>query len=103
MGKEFTPTWMYVYNYKHEHALTYLGVNGEKKTPEMDLLKRATHANELSMMFPLLEHLLGPLSEEEVTASRKYIKFLFEFAFALYWKRYDSTWNGPSGASRAAH
>merc|ERR1719264_2064352 len=32
------------------------------------------------MMFPLLEHLLGPLSEEEVVASRKYIKFLFEFA-----------------------
>merc|ERR1712150_197374 len=56
------------------------GVNGEKKTPELDLLKRATHANELSMMFPLLEHLLGPLSEEEVVASRKYIRFLFEFA-----------------------
>jgi len=79
-NKEFTPTWMYVYNYKHEHALTYLDVNGEKKTPELDLLKRATHANELSMMFPLLENILGPLSEEEVVASRKYIKFLFEFA-----------------------
>ena len=66
-NKEFTPTWMYVYNYKHEHALTYLDVNGEKKTPELDLLKRATHANELSMMFPLLENILGPLSEEEVS------------------------------------
>ena len=71
-NKEYTPTWVYVYNYKHEHSLTFLGVNGEKKTPELDLLKRATHANELSMMFPLLEHLLGPLSEEEVRLLRIY-------------------------------
>lgn len=71
---------MYVYNYKHQHALTYLDPKGGKREVEMDVLKRATHANELSMMFPLLEDVLGPLGEEEVAASRKYIKFLFQFA-----------------------
>ena len=71
---------MYVYNYKHQHALTYFQPKGGKRKVEMDVLKRATHANELSMMFPLLEDVLGPLGEEEVAASRKYIKFLFQFA-----------------------
>ena len=81
-NKEYTPTYVYEYNFKHEHTLNYLdpAKPGARKVPEHALLKHATHAAELSMMFPALEDVLGPLSEEEVTGSRKFVKFLFQFA-----------------------
>merc|ERR1712032_1602790 len=43
------------------------------------VLRRATHASEATMLFPILTEVLGPLSAEEVTQSTRLIKLLYSF------------------------
>ena len=72
---------MYLYNVTHQHSLPYLDVVnvGTKKTPDLEVLRRPTHAQEVTMIFPVLSPVLGPLSEEEVVQSRRFITFLYDF------------------------
>jgi len=75
------PLWMYVYNVTHQHSLPYMDVvsPGQKKTPDLAVLRRATHASEAAMLFPILTEVLGPLSEEEVAQSTRLIKLFYSF------------------------
>jgi len=81
-NKPHSPVWMYEYNFKHEHSLVYLGEAKQKVKfdKELDNLRRSTHGQEMSMMFPIFLDPLGPLSEQEVKQSIKFVKFLYEFA-----------------------
>ena len=98
-NKEHSPVWVYQYNYKHNHSLA----NFDPVTPgqvfyqhhclnnfhsffifqvrkvTLKQLEKATHAHELSMLFPAFEDVMGPLSEEETKNSRKFVKFIVEF------------------------
>jgi len=81
MGSQSPPLWMYVYNVTHQHSLPYMDVvsPGQKKTPDLAVLRRATHASEATMLFPILTEVLGPLSAEEVAQSTRLIKLLYSF------------------------
>jgi len=80
-NKEHSPVWVYQYNYKHNHSLAYFDpVNpGQVRRPELKSLDRATHAHEVSMMAPVFEAEMGPLSKQETEQSQKFVKFLMEF------------------------
>jgi len=77
-----SPTWMYVYNVTHSHSLTFMDPAnpGSRKIPELSVLHRTTHAQEVGMTFPVFEAMMGPLSSEEITHSRNFINFLYNFA-----------------------
>merc|ERR1711990_275720 len=81
MGSRSPALWMYVYNVTHQHSLPYMDVvsPGQKKTPDLAVLRRATHASEAAMLFPILTEVLGPLSEEEVAQSTRLIKLFYGF------------------------
>jgi len=81
-NKEYSPVWMYQYNYKHNHSMAFMDVANPGKVFKPDLIgfDRSTHCHELSMLFPAFEDMLGPLSEEETKQSRKFVKFIAEFA-----------------------
>jgi len=80
-NKEHSPVWVYQYNYKHNHSLAYFDpLNpGQVRKPELKSLDRATHAHEVSMMAPVFEPEMGPLSKQETEQSQKFVKFLMEF------------------------
>ena len=80
-NKDHSPVWVYQYNYKHNHSLAYFDpVNpGQVRRPELKSLDRATHAHEVSMMAPMFEKEMGPLSTQEVEQSKKFVKFIMEF------------------------
>jgi len=80
-NKEHSPVWMYQYNYKHNHSLSFFDPQnpGKFKIPDLKALGKATHGHELSMLFPAFEKEMGPLSEEETKYSKKFIKFFVEF------------------------
>merc|ERR1711936_1208625 len=73
-NKDHSPVWVYQYNYKHNHSLAYFDpVNpGQVRRPELKSLDRATHAHEVSMMAPMFEKEMGPLSTQEVEQSKKF-------------------------------
>ena len=83
-NKEHTPVWMYQFNYKHSHSLASFDLNnpGKALAPEAQIeqLRKPTHAHELSMLFPMFEDVMGPLSDEETKMSKKFIKFVYDFA-----------------------
>jgi len=81
-NKAYSPVWVYQYNYKHNHSLAYFDVAnpGQVFKPELTGINRATHGHEISMLFPAFEDLMGPLSDEETKQSRKFVKFIAEFA-----------------------
>jgi len=81
-NKAHSPVWVYQYNYKHNHSIANFDVTNPAQIfkPDMPGMDRATHAHEISMMFPAFEKEMGPLSEEETKQSRKFVKFLAEFA-----------------------
>eukprot|EP00091_Calanus_sinicus_P022567 TRINITY_DN7216_c0_g1_i1.p2 TRINITY_DN7216_c0_g1~~TRINITY_DN7216_c0_g1_i1.p2 ORF type:complete len:237 (-),score=63.23 TRINITY_DN7216_c0_g1_i1:318-1028(-) len=82
-NKAYSPVWMYQYNYKHNHSLAYMDVAnpGEVFKPDLIGLDRATHGQEISMLFPAFEGMMGPLSDEETKQSRKFV---------------NSLWNSPN-------
>lgn len=81
-NKAYSPVWMYQYNYKHNHSLAFMDVAnpGEVFKPDLIGLDRATHGHEISMLFPAFEDMMGPLSDEETVQSRKFVRFIAEFA-----------------------
>jgi len=81
-NKEYSPVWVYQYNYKHNHSLAWMDVAnpGEVYKPDLIGSDRATHGHEISMLFPAFEDMMGPLSDEETKQSRKFVKFIVEFA-----------------------
>jgi len=81
-NKEYSPVWVYQYNFKHNHSLAFMDVTrpGKVFKPELVGFDRATHGHEASMLFPAFEDMMGPLSAEETKQSKKFVKFIAEFA-----------------------
>jgi len=83
-NKEYAPVWMYLFNFKTNHSLAMFDAKNPGKVmsvdQQFDMLRRPTHASEDSMLFPILEREMGPLSDEETKVSKKFIKFLVDFA-----------------------
>lgn len=83
-NKEHSPVWMYEFNYKHNHSLAFFDLKNPGKVlkPEEQLeqLRRPTHAHELSMLFPMFEEDMGPLSDEETRMSKKFVHLVADFA-----------------------
>lgn len=77
-----SPLWVFLVSYQHSHSLAALVAKQmnlgtfHQLIPE---LKLATHAAELSLMFPHFVHILGPLTEEETQISKNFIRVLMEF------------------------
>jgi len=83
-NKEHSPVWMYQFNYKHNHSLAAFDNNNPGKVlpieAQLDQLRKPTHAHELSMLFPQFEKDFGPLSADETKMSKKFVKFVYDFA-----------------------
>jgi len=82
-NKDYAPVWVYVFNYKSDHSLAMFDSKNPgkvlKKDQQLELLKRPTHAAEVSMLFPMFEKDMGPLSDEETKVSQKFVQFLYDF------------------------
>merc|ERR1711971_1190766 len=80
-NKAHSPVWVYQYNYKHNHSLAFFDPQnpGQVRRPGLKALNKATHGNEISMLFPAFEKEMGPLSEEETKHSKKFVKFVANF------------------------
>ena len=78
---EQSPVWMYQFNYKHNHSLVLLDPknSGQIRTLDDPALLKATHAHECSMLFPEFVAEMGPLSDEEVQQSKRFIKLIVSF------------------------
>ena len=74
-GQADSPVWVYQYNFRHNHSIAFL----HPASRQIEELSRASHSHEMPMIFPTLLKELGPLSEEETTQSRKFIKLLMDF------------------------
>jgi len=83
-NKEYAPVWLYQFNYKHNHSLAAFDLNNPGKAlkfeEQLEQLRRPTHAHELSMLFPMFEDVMGPLSTEETKMSKKFVKLVVDFA-----------------------
>ena len=80
-GQQHSPVWVYQYRYKHNHSLALLDPNnpGKLRKQHFKQLEAPTHGHDCSMLFPLYEAELGPLSEEETEQSRQFIQFIARF------------------------
>jgi len=81
-NKEHSPVWMYEFNYKHNHSIASFDSNDKVRPIEtqQDQLRKPTHAHEVSMLFPQFEEDMGPLSADETKMSKKFVKFVYDFA-----------------------
>lgn len=87
-NKAHAPVWLYEFNYKHNHSLARFNPKmqlthpGAVYKPEevLQAMNRPTHAQELAMLFPMFNEDMGPHSEEEEKYSKKFVRFVTDFA-----------------------